>query len=45
MGLPQRPGSFDYDLFLGVRESADQGSDDVFSLQETPRRGIVVNQV
>lgn len=29
---PQRSGSFDDDLFLGVRESADQRPDDVFAL-------------
>ena len=29
---PQRSGSFDDDLFLRVRESADQRSDDVFAL-------------
>ena len=45
MNSPQRSGSFDDDLFLGVRESTDQRSDDVFALQETPRRGVVVNQV
>ena len=42
---PQRSGSLDDDLFLGVSKSADQRADDVFSLQETPCRRIVINQV
>jgi hypothetical protein len=42
---PQRSGSFDDDLFLGIREATDQRSDDVFTLQETPRGRVVVNQV
>jgi len=42
---PQRSGSFDDDLFLGIREAADQRPYDVLSLQEATRRRVVMYQI